>query len=176
MSLKTNYPLSLILHNVRSAENVGSILRTTDAVGLPDEALAKAGVDRVYLCGITPAPVDRFGRPNSKVLKASLGAEKSVAWEERDDVYELVHELKKEGREILALEQAPQSINYTEIKVQKNSVLIVGNEVEGIEEALLALCDTVLEIPMRGTKESLNVAVATGIALYSLLYSLPTTH
>lgn len=158
LRLQIMITVSLILHNIRSAENVGSILRTADAVG----------VERVYLCGITPAPIDRFGRPNTKVLKASLGAENSVAWEERSDVYELVHELKKEGRQILALEQSPRSIDYKEVKMKKNPVLIVGNEVEGIEEKLLMLCDSVCEIPMRGTKESLNVSVAAGIVLYAL--------
>jgi len=159
--MSQNHPISLIVHNVRSAENVGSILRTADAVG----------IDTVYLCGITPAPVDRFGRPNLRVLKASLGAEKNVEWEQREDVYELLKELKKEGKEIIALEQSSRAVDYKEIKIQKPTALIVGNEVTGIEEELLALCDTVIDIPMHGEKESLNVAVATGIALYSLLTS-----
>lgn len=138
---------------------MGSILRTADAVG----------VKAVYLCGITPAPVDRFGRPNSRVLKASLGAEVTVGWEQREDIYELVRELKKEGAHIIALEQAAQSVDYKKIKIEKPTALIVGSEVEGIEEKLLALCDSVIDIPMRGKKESLNVAVATGIALYALI-------
>jgi len=150
--------VSLILNNIRSAENVGSILRTADAVG----------VTRVYLCGITPTPVDRFGRPNAKVLKASLGAEEGVAWEQREDTKELLEELKERGVYIIALEQSAQSVDYKEIRIQKNSVLIVGNEVEGVEEELLTLCDQIMEIPMRGTKESLNVSVATGVALYAL--------
>ena len=156
---KMAFLLSLILHNVRSAENVGSILRTADAVG----------VERVYLCGITPAPVDRFGRPNVRVLKASLGAEESVFWEQREDIFVLLHELKKSGVHTLALEQSPRAVDYKKVELTKPSVLIMGSEVEGVGEELLLLCDEVIEIPMRGTKESLNVAVATGIALYALI-------
>lgn len=151
-------PLFLILHNIRSAENVGSILRTADAVG----------VSCVYLCGITPAPVDRFGRPNTKVLKTSLGAEESVMWEQREDTKELLEELKARGVHLIALEQSPQSVDYTTVTLNAESALVVGSEVDGVGEDLLALCDRVIDIPMRGKKESLNVSVATGIALYSL--------
>ncbi len=153
-----SHSLSLILHNVRSSENVGSILRSADAVG----------VKKVYLCGITPTPVDRFGRPNTHVLKASLGAEKSVEWELRENSDTLLTELKQSGVQIIALEQSEQSVDYRTITLQKNAALVVGNEVDGIGDKLLTLTDIIIEIPMRGTKESLNVSVACGIALFSL--------
>jgi len=152
------HPLSLILHNVRSCENVGSILRTADA----------AGVEKVYLCGITPAPVDRFGRPNPRVLKASLGAEKSVQWEIREDSTTLIEELKQKKVCIYALEQSERSVDYRAVNVHGATALIVGNEVDGVGDELLALADTIIEIPMRGKKESLNVSVASGIALFTL--------
>ncbi len=151
--------LFLILHNIRSAENVGSILRTADAVR----------VEKVYLCGITPAPLDRFGRPNPRVLKASLGAEKSVAWELREDIFSLITELKESGVHIIALEQSERSVNYHTLKLNKTAALIVGNEVDGVSEEILSLCDMIIEIPMRGKKESLNVSVACGVALFSIM-------
>ena len=128
----SNPALNLILHNIRSAHNVGAIFRTADG----------AGVDKIYLTGYTPAPVDQFKRPNGEIKKTALGAEETVAWEKQEDISELITELKKSGVQIWALEQA--------------------------EPEILNLCDQVIEIPMRGIKESLNVAVATGIALFHL--------
>ena len=158
-TLKNKPQLSLILHNLRSSENVGSILRTADAVGL----------EKVYLSGITPAPVDRFGRPNARVLKASLGAEMSMPWEIREDTPSLIAELKQSGLQILALEQDGKSLDYRTVKLERDTALIVGNEVSGIEQDILSLADSIIEIPMRGKKESLNVSVACGVALFTLL-------
>ncbi len=155
--------LSLILHNVRSCENVGSILRSADA----------AGVEKVYLCGITPAPIDRFGRPNPRVLKASLGAEKNVEWEEREDSMALIEDLRQKDVRIYALEQSKGSVDYRTVKINTAAALIVGNEVDGIGDELLTLADTVIEIPMRGIKESLNVSVACGIILFSFSNDTP---
>jgi tRNA G18 (ribose-2'-O)-methylase SpoU len=148
----------LILPDIRSSENVGSIFRTADA----------AGVSRIYLCGYTPAPLDRFKRKNTKLVKAALGAEEFVSWEEKKDALALISELKEKGFEIIALEQSPDAISYTEYIPKKNIALIVGNEVEGISPAILERADITLAIPMRGKKESLNVSVAAGIALFAL--------
>lgn len=152
----------LILHDIRSAENVGSIFRTSDA----------SGITKIFLTGYTPAPLDRFNRENKKIAKTALGAEKSIEWEKISDVFEVIKNLKKEKVHILALEQHTKSVDYKEIKIDlKNNTfaLIVGNEVEGIDKNILKKCDQIVEIPMKGEKESLNVAVATGIALFRML-------
>ena len=151
--------LTLILHNIRSVHNVGSIFRTADA----------AGVSKILLSGYTPAPLDRFGRARKDFAKVSLGAEASVKWEVAQGIGAALAQLKKDGRHILALEQSPGSTPLFDYKPVRDIVLIVGNEVEGIEPSLLKLADIILEIPMRGQKESLNVSVATGIALFALL-------
>ena len=150
--------LCLALHNIRSVYNVGAIFRTADAVG----------VSKIYLCGYTPAPIDRFGRARQDIAKAALGAEKTVAWESVENIEELVTQLHREKYSIFALEQSKNSIDYRKAKLGNKNLLIVGNEVGGIEEKILATCDEILEIPMRGKKESLNVSVATGVALFSL--------
>ncbi|MEX0917417.1 MAG: TrmH family RNA methyltransferase [Candidatus Paceibacterota bacterium] len=149
----------LLLHNIRSSENVGALFRTADAIG----------IDAVYLIGYTPAPIDRFGRKEPKIAKAALGSEKSLVWEQRENIFELIKMLKEKGFEIVALEQDKHAIDYKKYIPGKKLALIVGNEVVGIEEEVLNLCDHILEIPMRGEKESLNVSVATGIALFRIL-------
>ena len=148
--------ISVILHNIRSAQNVGSIFRTSDA----------AGVSRVYLAGYTPTPVDRFKRKNPKIAKAALGAEDSIPWEARADIFELINELKGEGVMVVAVEQHSNSVPYTEWHPPTSVALILGNEVDGVPEDVLAACDAIIEIPMSGSKESLNVSVAAGIALF----------
>lgn len=148
----------LILHNIRSAQNVGSLLRTADA----------AGVHTVYLVGITPTPIDRFGRVNTSVTKASLGAEETVAWKYTTEIFPLLEDLTSRGISCIALEQSPLSIKYTTVTAKEGGALIVGNEVDGIPEAILSRVTTIIEIPMQGKKESLNVAVAGGIALFQL--------
>lgn len=150
--------LELILHNIRSSHNVGSIFRTADG----------AGVAKLWLTGYTPAPLDQFKRVNNEIAKTALGAEQSVEWEKRENILELITELKKAGYQILALEQNEKSVDYREIKLAGKTALIVGNEVGGVEPEILNFCDQIIEIPMRGAKESLNVAVATGIAVFKL--------
>ena len=153
----------LVLSNIRSNENVGSIFRTADA----------AGVYEIFLCGYTPGPLDRFDRSNGALLKASLGAEKFVKWQKFQTLREAVEELKRRGFKILAIEQTPEALDYREtgklLNSGENLGLVFGNEVEGLSEEDLGICDGVAEIPMRGQKESLNVAVAVGIVLYQLL-------
>ncbi len=150
--------ICLALHNIRSVYNVGAIFRTADAVG----------VSKIYLCGYTPAPIDRFGRARKDVAKAALGAEKTIAWESVEDISDLISQLKKEKYKILALEQDEKSIDYKEAKLSNKNVLILGEEVNGIEKDILKKCDEILEIPMKGEKESLNVSVAAGVMLFSL--------
>lgn len=152
------HDIFLILHNIRSVYNVGAIFRTADGVG----------VKKVYLCGYTPSPIDRFGRKRTDIAKASLGAEDSVEWEHVDDVKELITLLKKKEIQVLAVEQHDTSVPYDAVQVTVPTALVLGPEVEGIEEDILDHCDAVVEIPMHGAKESLNVSVAAGIVLYAL--------
>ncbi len=149
----------LVLLDIRSAHNVGAIFRTADA----------AGISKIYLVGITPAPLDRFGRMRADVAKAALGAEKSVAWESVKTIAPLLKRLKKEGYEIIAIEQSPSSVDYKKVRAVGQTVFVLGNEVKGLPRSVLKNCDTVAEIPMRGEKESLNVSVAAGIALFRIL-------
>jgi tRNA G18 (ribose-2'-O)-methylase SpoU len=142
----------VICDDIRSLFNVGSVFRTSDAVG----------VDRVYLCGITGRP----DRPKGaeKIGKVALGAEKTVPWSYEKQAWRLADRLKKEGYEIVSLELTPGSVNYVDYKPRFPLALIVGNEVAGVKKALLERSDKCIEIPMRGEKESLNVSVAFGIA------------
>ncbi len=152
-----------ILHNIRSLYNVGSIFRTADAVGL----------EKIYLCGITPTPYDEFGQLRPQLAKVSLGAEKTVSWEKVKQTTRLIDVLKKSDFEIFVVEIAKNSIPYNEIEKidPKKIALVFGHEVKGISPAILKKADKILSIPMRGKKESLNVAVAFGIVAYHL--SLP---
>lgn len=153
----------VILNNVRSNENVGSIFRTCDATG----------VSKIILVGYTPTPVDRFGRENKGLTKASLGAEKNVEWEKAENLEEAIKELQNYSKNfvIVGIEQDKKAIDYRKIKNIKteNLVLVFGNEVEGLSKIDLKLCDVVAELPMLGKKESLNVSVCAGVVLYSLV-------
>lgn len=144
--------LVLILDNIRSRENVGSIFRSADAFG----------VGKIYLCGITPIP------PHDKISKSALGADEFVSWEYFKRTIDAVKRLKKDGIKIIALEQSKKSINIGKLNQASRVALIVGNEVSGVSAGVLKLCDQIIEIPMYGKKESLNVSVATGIALYEI--------
>jgi 23S rRNA (guanosine2251-2'-O)-methyltransferase len=148
----------LILHNIRSAYNVGAIFRTADA----------AGVSRIYLAGYTPAPVDRFGRKRADIHKAALGAEDTVAWEAAEDTVSLCAHLRNEGVLLVAVEQAPRALDHRTLKRDRPTALVFGNEVDGLSEDMVNICDLVVEIPMHGTKESLNVSVAVGVVLYGM--------
>lgn len=151
----------LILHNVRSLHNVGSIFRTADG----------AGVKKIYLIGITPEPIDRFGRVRTPLAKVALGAEETIPWEKKKTLHPLIKKLKEENYAICALEQSVHSISYTKLpKKIKKIALVLGAEVEGLPSSVLKQMDYVLEIPMYGQKESLNVSVATGIAVFELVH------
>lgn len=150
--------LVLVLDNIRSVHNVGAIFRTADA----------AGVDKIYLCGYTPTPLDRFGRVRKDLHKAALGAEKTVTWEACHDISIQARELKKEGYIIVALEQDPNSVDYKIFKPKGKVALVLGNEIDGVSREVLELADKIIEIPMKGKKESLNVSVAAGVALFHL--------
>jgi tRNA G18 (ribose-2'-O)-methylase SpoU len=149
----------VLLHDIRSTHNVGSIFRTSDALG----------VKKIYLSGFSPAPIDRFKKPRKDIAKVALGAEKSIEWEEVSSPEVLIKKLKKEGFEIIGLEQSPKSVDYKKIKISKPTLFVVGAEVTGIEKKLLSLCDVVAEIPMMGDKESLNVSVAFGVAMFRMM-------
>jgi len=153
----------LILHNIRSAYNVGAIFRTADG----------AGVDHIYCTGYTPTPPDGtevyVTKPQRGIIKTSLGAIDYVEWDRYEKIEDLVTKLKKENFEIVALEQGEESIDYKEFKTDKSVALVLGNEPVGIDEQTLLLCDTMIDIPMRGDKKSLNVSVAAGIAMYELI-------
>ena len=149
----------LILHNIRSVENVGAMFRTADA----------AGVNKIYLVGYTPAPLDRFGRKRGDLTKSALGAEEFVPWEQKKTILPLLAKLKKEKYQIIAIEQDKKSIDYKKVKLTNKNAFIMGTEVTGIPKNVLKKCDVIAEIPMRGKKESLNVSVALGVALFRIL-------
>lgn len=146
----------VILHNIRSAHNVGSIFRTADG----------AGVRKIFLTGYTPAPTDRFGRVQEEIQKTSLGAIESVPWEQYEHIETVLEELRKNHVRIHAVEQQDTSIDYRTVQQTEDTAYIFGNEVEGVPHAVCTAADAVVHIPMHGTKESLNVSVAAGIILF----------
>jgi 23S rRNA (guanosine2251-2'-O)-methyltransferase len=127
------------------------------------------GVEKIFLTGYTPAPLDRFKRPVSKIAKTALGAELTIPWQSSDDVTTVIELLKSKGVRVVALEQDARAVNVNAYTAPARWALIVGNEVEGVDAETLGLADDVIEIKMHGKKESLNVAVAAGIALYTLV-------
>ncbi|MFZ4500148.1 MAG: TrmH family RNA methyltransferase [Minisyncoccia bacterium] len=149
----------LILNDIRSAQNVGSLFRTADAVGIKE----------IYLVGITPTPLDKFGRPVGAIAKTALGAESTIVWKHVATIAPLLTRLKKEGYTTVAIEQSDTSIDYKKVVITGPTAFILGNEVEGISKAVLGKMDVVAEIPMNGEKESLNVSVAGGVALFRML-------
>ena len=149
--------IAVLLHNIRSTHNVGSIFRTSDA----------AGVSSIFLSGYTSIPIDRFGRPQKDIAKTALGAENTIPWKYFKTPQKLISDLKKEGWTIVGVEQDKRSIDYRTFKSEGKTVYIFGNEVLGISPSLRKICDSMVEIPMHGKKESLNVSVAAGIILFS---------
>lgn len=146
-------PVVVILNSIRSSYNVGSIFRTSDG----------AMIEKLYLCGYTPHP------PKKEVLKTALGSQDSIDWEFEKDPTKVVKKLKSNGYTICALEQTDSNISYSEIKKSNLPLcLIVGNEISGVSQELIDLCDVTIEIPQFGIKQSLNVAVAYGIAIFEL--------
>lgn len=148
-----NRNIVCVLDNLRSRENVGSIFRTSDG----------AGVSKLYLCGTTPCP------PHEKISKTALGAEEIVLWEYNKQIWRVIDRLKKEGYEIIGIEKTGQAKDVSSYKYHKPVALIFGNEVEGIGRNIIDKCDRVLSIPMQGQKESLNVSVAFGVAVYLIV-------
>ena len=150
--------IELILLDIRSTYNVGAMFRTADAVG----------VSKIILAGITPAPLDKFGRPRADIAKSALGSEKTMLWESVASIVSHLTKLKKKGYKIIAIEQSKDSIDYKKITPTGNVAVIMGNEVGGVPVKILKKCDVIAEIPMRGMKESLNVSVSCGIALFRM--------
>ncbi|MBU0661289.1 TrmH family RNA methyltransferase [Patescibacteria group bacterium] len=147
--------ISLILPNIRSCHNVGAMFRTADAFG----------IKKLFLVGYTAHP------PKPQIDKVSLGAETWVSWESRDELLPLLKELQEIGVLLVALEKNNQSINISSIPAEisdKEIALIVGNEVDGVSEEVLQMVDYTVHIPMQGKKESLNVSIAAGVAMYAL--------
>jgi len=150
-----NKKFVLILDNIRSLYNVGAIFRIADA----------ANINKIYLGRITAW---KYNALNPKLRKTSLGAEKNISWEHYWYTFKIVDKLKKQGFQIVALEQTPKSISYRKFKPKFPLALIVGNEKRGVSPTLLKRADKIIELPMKGKKKSLNVAVATGIAVYEI--------
>jgi len=167
MIINKNKVNILILHDIRSTQNVGAMFRTADAVG----------IKKIFLTGYTSAPVDRFGKKRNDIAKSALGAEESMEWESKKYLIPLIKKLKKEGYLVIAIEQDENSIDYKKVSARggpvfdwKGSlVFILGTEVTGIPKNILNKCDVVVEIPMKGKKESLNVSVACGVVLFRIL-------
>lgn len=159
VSAKKRKEIFLLLYNIRSVYNVGSMWRTANA----------AGVSQIFLSGYTPTPLDRFGIERKDFVKVALNSQKSVAWDYVKNSASFVKRLKKEGFYIVAIEQAKNSVDYKKVKIRRPVLFLVGNEVGGITRKLLNLADIVAEIPMKGDKESLNVSIAFGIALFRML-------
>jgi|TARA_Y100000310_G_scaffold122869_2_gene121626 tRNA G18 (ribose-2'-O)-methylase SpoU len=148
--------ISIILHNIRSAKNVGSIFRTADA----------AGVSCIYLTGYTPTPLDRFGRKRPDIAKTALGAENAISWEYSRNPSSVIQKLKQVDTSVVAVEQHKDADDYKKFELSTSTTFVFGNEVSGLSPALIKKCDRVIEIPMHGDKESLNVSVAAGIVLF----------
>lgn len=151
-------PIIVILDDVRSLHNIGSVFRTCDAFL----------IEKVYLCGITATP------PNKEIHKTALGATETVAWEYAKDVVEVVTKLKGEGVSIQSVEQVENSVMLNDFKVvaDQKYALVFGNEVKGVSQAVVDLSDGVIEIPQLGTKHSLNISVSAGIVIWDLFQQM----
>ncbi|MBT4869511.1 MAG: RNA methyltransferase [Polaribacter sp.] len=151
-------PLIVVLDNIRSLNNIGSVFRTSDAFL----------IEKIYLCGICATP------PNKDIHKTALGATESVAWEYVADTLTLVEKLKNENIKVLAIEQVENSTKLNTFFPEKNQkyAIVMGNEVKGVQEAVVNVADLCIEIPQLGTKHSLNISVTTGIVLWDLFQKL----
>lgn len=145
-------PLCVVLDNIRSFNNVGSVFRTSDCFA----------VEKLFLCGITACP------PHREIHKTAIGATESVDWEHHEDTLSLVQELQQEGWEVYAIEQTENSVMLDEFVPVGKVAIVMGNEVEGVQQEVIDQCDGVLEIPQDGTKHSLNISVCTGVVLWDL--------
>lgn len=154
---KAKHPVIVILDNIRSLNNVGSFFRTCDAFN----------VEKLILCGITARP------PHKDIRKTALGATESVEWEYQDETTSAIQEIKAKGYKVYAIEQAVETIPLQNLKVESSGICVVfGNEVEGVQDSVIAVCDGVLEIPQFGTKHSLNVSVCGGAVLWEVTKQL----
>ena len=149
-------PIIIVLDNIRSMENVGSFFRTADAFR----------IEAIYLCGITACP------PHREIHKTALGADESVNWQYFPSTKEACEHLKSMGYRLFAVEQVEDSIMLDDFKTPENSAYIFGNEVDGVDDDVLAYCEQAVEIPQEGTKHSLNVSVSGGIVMYHLFNDL----
>lgn len=146
-------PITIVLDNIRSALNVGSVFRTSDAFL----------IENIILCGITATP------PNKEIRKAALGASDSVNWEFEEDTINAVSKLKNKGYHIMGIEQAEKSSKLNNFTLPNKPIaIIMGNEVKGVAQNVIDICDEVMEIPQFGTKHSLNISVTTGIVIWEL--------
>lgn len=143
----------VVCDNIRSLENIGSIFRTADALG----------VAKIYLCGISGKP------PHEKIAKTALGAEKTIPFEYHKQAWRLVEKLKKENINIVSLEQHKRAVDIKKLNVKFPLALVIGNEVKGVSKKVLELSDKIVFLPMKGQKESLNVSVAFGVAGYQII-------
>ncbi len=146
----TTVPMTVVLNNIRSLHNVGSVFRTADG----------AGVEKIWLCGITGYP------PDSQISKTALGAETRVAWDHSYKAADVLRDLKNRGYQIVLLEQTTKSVSYHEFVPRSPVCLVLGNEIEGVSDELVELADASIEIEMAGLKNSLNVSIAFGIVAY----------
>lgn len=155
-------PLIVILDNVRSLNNIGSVFRTADAFL----------IQKIYLCGITAKP------PHKDIQKTALGATESVDWEYAEDALDVVQKLKGQHFTIFAIEQTENSVqlNALEIDPTQRFAVIFGNEVKGVQQSLVSVCEKVVEIPQFGTKHSLNISVSAGVVLWDLFVKLKDAH
>jgi len=152
-------PVVVVLDNVRSLHNVGSVFRTSDAFLL----------EAIYLCGITSPP------PHPEIHKTALGAENTVEWQYFENTIDAVQSLKRKDYRILAVEQAENSISLDKFSLENHRYAVIfGNEVKGIEQEVMDICDACIEIPQFGTKHSLNVSVAAGIVIWEIFKTLTT--
>lgn len=150
--------IHVLLHDIRSAHNVGSMFRTADAIG----------VSSILLSGHSPCPLDRFGRPVAEIAKTALGSEMTISWSYEKDPLSVIAMHKQEGYMIVGLEQDERAVDYKQFSTTNKILFLVGSEVSGLSEDQRKNCDVIIEIPMHGKKESLNVAVAFGVAMFRL--------
>lgn len=147
-------PLVVVLDNIRSLNNIGSVFRTSDAFV----------IEKIYLCGITAQP------PHKDIHKTALGATESVDWEHVDSTIELINNFKKENRKVIAIEQADNAILLQDFKIESNQkyAVVFGNEVKGVQQEVVSASDYCVEIPQFGTKHSLNISVSCGVVIWDL--------
>lgn len=153
LKTRERFPITVVIENIRSLYNVGAVFRTSDG----------AGIEKLCICGYTARP------PRKEIEKTALGSTESVPWEWRQTAVEAITEYRSRGYQIVALEHTDRSVPHDRAEYKYPLCLIIGNEVEGVGQEAVAMCDMAIEIPMHGVKQSLNVAVAYGVAVYRIL-------